>query len=74
MFIYVGNQPPTSARDWNFECNTSRSKLLVNFPSSNPPAAKVWFAAVWFKGRHETGPVSSPISSNLPGGTVAMAA
>jgi hypothetical protein len=73
LFSFVGASAPTSQADWRFETNTTKTTLAINFPSTVPPGARVWFTAFWFNPRAQRGPASMPIGTNIPGG-MAMAA
>jgi hypothetical protein len=75
VFSFVGATPPTDISAWKFEGNTGRvNKIDVAFASSLAAGATVWFTAFWFNGRKQSGPASDPISTNMPGGSVSMAA
>jgi hypothetical protein len=76
IFTYAGaaTTPPADIGSWQFEGNTGRTILDVSFPNSLAPGAKVWLTAFWFNGRKQSGPTTTPVSTNLPGGSVSMAA
>lgn len=74
VFTYVGATPPADLASWQFEGNTGRVNFDVLFPNTIAPGVKVWLTAFWFNGRKQAGPTCSPISTNLPGGSVSMAA
>ena len=75
MFSYVGPVAPTDVNGWKYEGSTGRvTKIDVSFDSSLPAGTKVWICAFWFNGRKQSGPVCAPVSTNLPGGSVSMAA
>lgn len=75
LFSFVGATAPADIASWKFEGNTGRTaKLQVTFDSSNAPGAKVWLTAFWFNNRKQSGPACDPISTNLQGGSVSMAA
>jgi hypothetical protein len=65
---------PSDLSDWKFQGNTGRTRLDVTFDSALPPGAKVWLTAFWFNGRKQRGPICTPVSTNLQGGGVALAA
>jgi len=74
VFSFVGAEAPTDIAAWRFEGNTGRTKLDVAFPDTLAPGAKVWLTAFWFNGRKQSGPACAPVSTNLQGGSVSMAA
>jgi hypothetical protein len=74
VFTFVGEQPPSDLRLWRFEGQTERARLEVEFDSANPPGTRVWLTAMWFNGRKQSGPMCPPVSANLPGGGVSVAA
>jgi hypothetical protein len=75
IFSFVGATPPGDISAWKFEGSTSRTvKLQATFDSSTAPGTKVWLTAFWFNPRKQSGPACSPVSTNLQGGSVAMAA
>lgn len=74
IFSFVGAAAPADLSDWKFEGNAGRTKLNVVFPPTVTSGATVWFTAYWFNPRKQNGTASIPISTNLPGGSVSMAA
>jgi hypothetical protein len=74
VFSFVGATAPVDIGSWKFEGNSGRTKIAVSFDSSNPPGTKVWLTAFWFNGRKQSGPACAPITTNLQGGSVSMAA
>jgi hypothetical protein len=74
LFSHVGPTPPASISDWHFEGNSGRAKVLVVFDDSVPPGSPVWFTAFWFNNRKQSGPACDPVSINIAGGGVSMAA
>lgn len=74
VFSFVGPTPPESLSEWTFQGNSSRTTVEINFPTTVPAGATVWLTAYWLNGKMQKGPASSPISTNLPGGSVTMAA
>lgn len=75
IFSFVGEEAPTDIGQWKFEGSTGRvTSVDVTFANTLAPGACVWFTAFWFNGRKQSGPASAPISANLPGGSVSMAA
>jgi hypothetical protein len=74
IFTYSGTTPPADIGSWQFEGNTGRTTIDISFPNTLAPGAKVWLTAFWFNGRKQSGPTTTPVSTNLPGGSVSMAA
>ena len=75
VFSFVGDTAPTDFSKWTFQGNTGRvNKIDISFPSTTPVGAKVFLTAFWFNGRKQSGVACDPVSFNLPGGGVAMAA
>jgi hypothetical protein len=65
---------PSDIGSWHFEGNTGRTKLDIAFPNTLSAGTKVWFAAFWFNGSKQSGPLCAPVGTNLPGGSVSLAA
>lgn len=75
VFSYVGANPPTDISQYKFEGNTGRvNKIDVQFSDALPAGTRVWLTAFWFNGRKASGPMCAAIGTNLPGGSVSMAA
>jgi len=74
LFTYVGEQPPEDIDQWKFEGGTTRTKVTHSFPQTVPPATKVWFVAMWFNPRMQTGYACQPVSTYTTGGAMAKAA
>jgi len=75
VFSFVGATPPGDISGWTFQGNTGRVTAFdITFPDSTPVGSKIWLTAFWFNGRKQSGPMSTPVSVNLPGGGVSMAA
>lgn len=73
IFSFIGDEAPTTESAWNFEGNTTRMRVNVEFASTVAPGAKVWITAFFFNPRAMSGPAATPVSTYLPGGA-AMAA
>ncbi len=74
IFSHVGATPPASIEVWKFEGNSGRTVVEVAFDDSVAPGALVWFTAFWFNNRKQSGPACDPVSVNIAGGGVSMAA
>ena len=74
VFSFAGAAAPADISLWKFEGNTGRTTVNVVFPNTLAPGAQVWLTAFWFNGRKQSGPASAPVSTNLQGGSVSMAA
>jgi hypothetical protein len=75
VFSFVGEEPPTDISAWRFEGSAGRvNKIDIDFANTLAAGTKVWLTAFWFNGRKQSGPACAPISTNLPGGSVSMAA
>jgi hypothetical protein len=74
VFSYIGATPPVSLSDWKFEGNATRTVIDVQFPDSLAPFTLVWLAACWFNPRAQSGPASTPVSTNLGAGLTSLAA
>jgi hypothetical protein len=75
IFSFVGDAHPSDISQWKFEANVGRvTKIDVSFANTLAAGTKVWFTAFWFNGAKQSGPACPPISANLPGGSVSMAA
>jgi hypothetical protein len=74
VFSHVGPTAPTEMSGWTFEGNTGKTRLEIAFPGTLAAGTTVWFTAFWFNGAKQSGPTCAPVATNLPGGSVAMAA
>jgi hypothetical protein len=74
VFSFIGATPPNDMGSWQFEGNTGKTTIDVAFANTNAPGTKVWLTAFWFNGSKQSGPACAPVSANLPGGSVSMAA
>jgi hypothetical protein len=74
VFSHVGPTAPADISGWTFRGNTGRTEVDVDFPSTVANGATVFLTAFWFNDRKQSGPAAAPISVNLPGGDVSMAA
>ncbi|MGC4030164.1 MAG: hypothetical protein QM754_00240 [Tepidisphaeraceae bacterium] len=68
LFSAVGPTPPTSESGWFSQGNTTKNVVQVQFPDTVPPGSRVWFTAVYYSRKAETGPAANVIGTNLPGG------
>ncbi len=74
LYSYVGATPPAAIDDWRSEGQITRPVCDVVFPFMTPPGAVVWMTAQWYNPRGETGPACAPVSTNIAGGGMPMAA
>ena len=74
VFSFVGPAAPTNISAWTFQGSTGRTSIDVEFANTLAAGTTVWLTAFWFNGRKQSGPACSPVSTNLPGGSVSMAA
>lgn len=72
LFSFTGEAPPSDISQWKFEGNTGKPKFAVQFPNTLAKGTTVWFTAFWFNGAKISGPMTTPISTVLQGGTVTM--
>jgi hypothetical protein len=70
----VGATAAADISAWKFEGNTGRTNVEVVFPSTVAAGAVVWLTAFWFNGRKQSGPACAPVSTNVQGVWVSMAA
>ena len=69
VFSFVGDVAPAEENGWTFEGNTSKTTLTVQFAQLLPPGTKVWFTAIWYNRKAQSGPPAAPVTCNLPGGS-----
>jgi hypothetical protein len=74
IFSFTGALPPTDMTAWKFEGNAGKTVLDVQFANTLAAGTQVWLTAFWFNGRKQSGPACSPVSTNLQGGSVSLAA
>ena len=74
IYSFVGPTAPPKVTDWKFEGNANKAVFDITFPDSVANGALVWVAATWNNAKNQSGPPSDPISINIPGGGLSMAA
>ena len=77
MMVQLQNQDPLNPSDptqYEYEGSTSRTTVDILFPESVVPGTQVWLTAFWFNGRKQSGPAATPVSTNVQGGGVSLAA
>ncbi len=74
IFSHIGANPPENLSDYKFEGNSSKVEVVIEFAAATAPGTKVWFTAFWFNNRKESSPMATPISTNIQGGGVSLAA
>lgn len=74
VFSFVGETPSTDISEWKFEGNITRTNMDVVFSPEVAPGSKVWLAAFWFNPKLQSGPASSPMSTNVQFGGLSAAA
>lgn len=74
VYSFVGASYPTDPGAWDFEGSTTKSTFDIVFPNSVANGAQVWICAAWINGKQQAGPVSVPITTNVQGGGMGMAA
>ena len=74
VFSFVGPTAPTSVSAWKYEGVSNKSVFDIVFPDSVANGALIWIAAVWNNAKSQSGPPSDPVSINIPGGGMSMAA
>ena len=60
LMRYIGDDPPSNPRDWEYMGNRIRVRLLEPIPGGLGMAEQVWFVACWINARGEAGPYSRP--------------
>jgi hypothetical protein len=58
----VGDDEPTSAGQYIFSSNTSRTTFDIEIPQTVPAGSRVWITAFWFNAKMESSPIASPVS------------
>ena len=74
IFSHVGPAAPGTIADWTFEGNTSKTLMGVQFPDTVPAGSLIWLTAFWYNAKSQAGPMTAPVSTNIAGGGVSMAA
>jgi hypothetical protein len=74
VYSYVGATYPTDPAEWNFEGSTTRATFDIIFPNTVAAGAQVWICAAWINARQQAGPVSVPVTTNVQGGGMGLAA
>jgi len=74
VYSFVGASYPSDPAAWKFEGATTRPGFAVVFPNALPPGAQVWICAAWTNARQQAGPASAPVTVNVQGGGMGIAA
>jgi hypothetical protein len=74
LYTFVGDSPPDDLDAWKFEGGTTRTKVTHTFPQTVQPGTKVWFVAIYFNPRMQTGYACDPVSTYTTGGAMSRAA
>ena len=74
IYTFVGESAPLDITQWQFQGASSGVVHDVTFPLDTPSGSTAWFTAVWVNRRMQPGPASQPVSINIAGGGVSMAA
>lgn len=70
IFSFVGANPPADISQYQFEGNSGKTVVDLQFPTSLAAGTKVWITAFYFNGRKQSGPISAATPASLPGGGV----
>ena len=73
VFSFVGTTPPADVSAWKFEGSASKTVMDVVFNPTIAPGTRVFLCARWFNPRSQSGPLCSPVATNLQGGAVMAA-
>jgi len=68
VYSFVGTDYPSDPTEWNFEGSTTKAKFDIVFPNTVAGGTQVWVCAAWINGKQQSGPPSTPITTNLQGG------
>lgn len=68
VYSFVGAEYPADPADWKFEGAATKSKFDVLFPADVAGGTQVWVAAAWVNAKQQSGPLCTPVSTNLQGG------
>jgi hypothetical protein len=74
VYTFVGSEPPTDARLYDFHGLAPRATYEIVFPNEVPSGATVWVSAAWVSKRGPSGMACTPVSTTLQGGPVLAAA
>ena len=74
VMSFVGATPPPSGSGWKYEGATTKATFDITFPDSVANGALVWISTFWNNDKLQSGPTSTPVSINIPGGGMSMAA
>jgi hypothetical protein len=73
VFTFVGPTPPTNPDQWRNEGQATRTEVELVFEGTSAGDV-VWICAAWYNPRGQLGPGSAPISTNIAGGSMSLAA
>ncbi len=68
VYTFIGAEYPSDPAAWTFHGSTTKAKFDIVFPSTLPAGTQVWIRAAWINAKQQAGPMSAPITANLPGG------
>ncbi len=68
VYTFIGDDYPADPFLWDFNGASTKSKYEIAFASDLANGTRVWVTAAWVNAKGETGPIATPISTNLQGG------
>ena len=75
LMIWIGPElPPPDVAHWRFLRNTGRTREVVTFANDLPPGTPVWFTAMWFNARFESGAAATPARGYVGSGGMLLRA
>ncbi len=74
VYYCVGDTYASEASEWRFAGLATRHTFKFDVPDTVPGGSRVWVRAAWTNRAGDAGPTGLPISTNVQGGGVNMAA
>ncbi len=74
VFAYVGETPPNDVDAWDFKGTSTRTEMVLEFPTTLPAGTKVWVTAAWVNAKLQTGPACTPVETQINYGGLSRAA
>jgi hypothetical protein len=68
VYSFVGADYPTDPSLWSYEGDCTKPTFEVVFPDTVAGGAKVWICAAWYSRTALTGPISTPLMTQIQGG------
>lgn len=68
VYTFVGENYPSDLNAWRLMGSATKAKYEITFGDGIASGQQVWIRCAWINRKQQAGPLSVPITTNLPGG------